>query len=188
MKIELQKESWYKYGTDYDNDPVFQSARKGKEAYEDKDRINHYSLGREEELQLHWWEKQDPDLSDWRRNYMRTLELRTLNTKRVLKLNIKNDIERANDIEKATAQNSIEHTARQSKMSKILQGNRGHLSQLRIRKQTSPLIKTNHTPGYETPKDEGSIADNRSEMPVWDGPLDDIETRKLADIRLKEIF
>jgi hypothetical protein len=30
-------------------------------------------------------------MSDWRRNYMRTLELRTINPKRILKLNVAKD-------------------------------------------------------------------------------------------------
>lgn len=46
--------------------------------------------------QLYWWESQNADMSEWRKNYMRTLELRTLNAKRVLKLNVKSDVEKAN--------------------------------------------------------------------------------------------
>lgn len=34
-------------------------------------------------------------MSEWRKNYMRTLEMRTVNAKRVLKLNIKSDVEKA---------------------------------------------------------------------------------------------
>ena len=47
-----------------------------------------------ERSQLYWWEQQKSDLSDWRKNYMRTLELRTLNAKRVLKLNVNKDVEK----------------------------------------------------------------------------------------------
>ena len=59
--------------------------------YEDSDVVGHY---RAEAIRLRWWESQEADLSAWRKNYMRTLELRTLNAKRTLRLNIQGDIER----------------------------------------------------------------------------------------------
>ena len=59
-------------------------------------------------MQLYWWEKQNGDLSEWRKNYMRTLEMRTANPKRVLKLNIKNDVEKAS----AEAEKVLEKVSR----------------------------------------------------------------------------
>jgi hypothetical protein len=45
---------------------------------------------------LYWWEQQEnEDLSDWRKNYMRTLELRTMNTRRMLRVNVQEDIQKA---------------------------------------------------------------------------------------------
>ena len=87
-------------GKDYDDDYPF---KKVDRPYEDKNQVGYYYKPTKEELiaqnernQLYWWEQQKGDLSEWRKNYMRTLELRTLNAKRVLKLNVNKDVEKIN--------------------------------------------------------------------------------------------
>ena len=85
-------------GKDYDDDYPFKRVER---PYEDMNQVGYYYKPTKDELQAHderqqlyWWEQQNSDLSEWRKNYMRTLELRTLNPKRVLKLNVNKDVEK----------------------------------------------------------------------------------------------
>ena len=95
-KVERQVEEWSKFGTDYDKDPVFITAGK-YHPYNDNGQISYFNRGLQQNTDTqskYWWDQQEQGLSDWRKNYMRTLELRagTINAKRMLRVNLQQDL------------------------------------------------------------------------------------------------
>ena len=100
-------EEWARFGPDYMSEPIFMNAARNRQnPYEDNGTVGFYSKSRNSETaQLHWWETHEKDdLSDWRKNYMRTLELRTLNAKRMLKVNIQGDMEKVASLNRVKIQ------------------------------------------------------------------------------------
>ena len=134
-------------GKDYDDDYPFKRVER---PYEDKNQVGYYYKPTKEELasqnernQLYWWEQQKGDLSEWRKNYMRTLELRTLNAKRVLKLNVNKDVEKINsEVQEQQKSVSPDILQKSNKMSRN-QTNNTSMAKIEIESNTAPPTLVN---------------------------------------------